>query len=47
MDKIYRGVRVGEDKEEKSTVKEGTYRGVKYKNKTEEPQSLKKAFIVE
>lgn len=35
MDKIYRGVRVGENKEEKSTVKEGVYRGVKSSGKTE------------
>ena len=35
MDKIYRGVRVGENKEEKSMVKEGVYRGVKSSGKTE------------
>ena len=35
MDKIYRGVRVGENKEEKSMVREGVYRGVKSSGKTE------------
>ena len=40
MDKIYRGVRVSEDKR-RTTVKEGVYRGVKYKSTTEESSKPK------
>ena len=47
MDKIYRGVRVSEDKKEEPTVKEGIYRGIKHKGTTEESSKLKQFNIIE